>query len=284
MTSLALSTPVPSRAANLLARMQFVSQIELATPLPSVMKVEDVKIQNILRISFICVNVEDSPAPLNITQGTINWHSGNFTVQFATIVDNLGHQYAPSIYNESVATPSYNVTIEPHSMYNVSLFMVLMPGAFYSSSYQAWFFGTRFGSILPIEASITFPSNFSIPFYTIGANYSIEQNYKVLTWQKPPQQTLNVTAVFLPFPYNPQTISFKYLTDISSIFPVPANSKTTVTQGSESLSEYNGLKSRRYLNSQFYFLLVVRASKLYLFMILRVSATLLQNASRNLMI
>lgn len=242
ITSLALSTTTSCTAINLREGMQFVSKIDLAASLPSKMKVEDVKIQNVLRISYILVNDEDLPVYFNVSQGTVKWHPGNLTVQFASVVDNLGNSYTPSINNGFIMNPNYEVMIEPHSMYNASLIMVLMPGASYSSSFQAWFFGAYLSGALPVEASVTFPSNFSIPFYTIGANYSIDENHKVLTWQMSPQQTLNMTAIFLPFSYDPETKAFKYVIDVSSIFPIPTNIKGTLSHAFESLSEYNGLK------------------------------------------
>jgi hypothetical protein len=242
LTSLVLSTPTPCSAADLLERYQFASKIELAAPLPSELRVEDVKIQNVVRLSYICVNDEDLPVQKNITEGKVVWKSNNLTIQSASIIDNMGDNFTPLNYSGYIMNPSLEGTIQPHSMYNLSLIMVLMPGAIYVDSLQAWEFGTVLGSALPTEASITLPIDFSVPFYAIGAEYDRDQNQKILTWQNSPPQTINVSAVFLPFLYNPETKSFNFSMDISSVYPVVANIKATVTQEFESLSEYNGLK------------------------------------------
>jgi hypothetical protein len=238
----AFSWPTPSRAENLFVSMQFASKMELAAPLPGELTVADVRILNILRISYLCINDDDSPAQFNVTQGTVMWQLGNLTVQYATVVDNLGNSFSPINNDSYIMNPYHEAVIEPHSMYNLSLIVFLEPGAHYSSSFQAWAFSVHVGSILPVEVSITLPSNFSIPFYTVGANYSRNLDYKVLTWQKPPLKTLNLTAVFLPFLYNPETKSFKYVTDVSKFFPVAGSIKATQVHEFESLSEYNGLK------------------------------------------
>lgn len=243
LISLALSTPTPCRAATLLVRWEFASEIELATPLVGEMKVEDVKIQNVLRYSYICVNEEDSPFPLNVSKRTFLWKSDNLTVQSAIIVDNLGNSFTPLTDNDYIMNSNYEVTIAPHSMYNASLIMVLLPGALYYSSFQAWSFGVYLRSELPVKASITVPTSFSVPFYTVGAEYDRDQNHKILSWQNSPPQALNVTVVFLPFLYNPETKSFNFSMDISAVFPIVANIKATVTQEFGSLSEYNGLKA-----------------------------------------
>lgn len=238
----AFLTPTPCRAANLFEGYQFASKIELAAPLPSEMRVDDVKIQNTLRLSYFFINEEDLPFQKNISQGTVIWKTNNLTVQSANIIDNLGNNSMPLNESGLIMNRYDEVTIQPHSMYNLSLIMVLMQGASYFSPFQAWAFGTDIISEIPVEASITLPSNFSVPFYTAGAEYSKDQYYKVLTWRNTPlQPTLNITAIFLPFPYNPETKSFTFKMDISSIFPVPTDVKATTTQEFESLSEYNGL-------------------------------------------
>jgi hypothetical protein len=243
LTGLALSASTPCRAENLLATYQFASNIQLAAPLPNEMKVEDVKIQNTLRLSYITFNNEDSSIQENISQGKLTWQANNLAVQSANIIDDMGDSITPLNFNGSVMNPSIEVMMKPYSMYNLSLIMVLMPGASYVDSLQAWEFGTTLSSAVPVQATITLPSNFSTPFYTVGAEYTKNQNYKVLTWQSQPQQTPNETigVVFMPFPYNPETISLNFSTDISSVFPILGGTTDTETQEFTSLSEYNGL-------------------------------------------
>ncbi len=242
MAGLAISTPIPCKAINLSETMEFASKIQLAAPLPSVMKVEDVKIQNALRISYILVNDEASSIQLNVPQGTLKWQYGNLTLQYASIADSLGNSYAPLAFNGSVMNAQLEVAVEPHTMYNLSLSMILIPGALYDTSYKAWFFGAHLGHILPIEATISLPADFSIPFYSAGAEYRRDQNYTILTWQKPPAQALNVTAVFLPFSYGPETKSLSFKFDLPQIFPIATNTQATMTQEFESTSSYNGLE------------------------------------------
>lgn len=241
LAGLALSASTPCKAANQSEKYQFVSEIDLAAPLPSEMKVEDVKIQNVVRMSYIYVNEEDSPVPMNISQGKVVWKQVNLTVQSASIIDNLGESFTPLNYSDYIMNPPLEGAIQPHSMYNLSLVIVLMPGALYVDSYEAWEFGTTLDSALPTEASIILPINFSVPFSATGSEQSRDQNHKIFAWENSPQQRLTIAAVFLPFRYNPSTISLNFSLDISSVFPVFAGMTGTITQEFTSLSEYNGL-------------------------------------------
>jgi hypothetical protein len=144
------------------------------------MKVEDVKIQNVVRISYIYVNGEDSPVPMNISQGKVVWKQVNLTVQSASIIDNLGERFTPLNYSNYFMNPQLGGAIAPHSMYNLSLFIVLMPGALYVDSYEAWEFGTTLASALPTEASIILPINFSVPFSTTGSEQFREDRKSVV--------------------------------------------------------------------------------------------------------
>lgn len=242
---LVLPVPPPCRAADLLERYQFASNIELACPLPNELKVEDVKIQNVVRLSYICVNEEDSPVQKNVSQGKVVWKTNNLTLQSASIIDNMGDSFMPLNYSGQIMNPPLEGTIPPHSMYNLSLIMVFMPGALYEDSFKAWEFGTVLSSALFTEASITLPIDFSVPFYAAGAERTRDQNHKVFAWNNSLQLTLNISAVFLPFLYNPETFFLNFSMDISSVFPVFAGTTVIITQEFRSLSEYNGLRVRQ---------------------------------------
>jgi len=240
LTGLFLSAPSPCRAANPSESYEFVSEIELAAPLPTEIKVEDVQIQNTIRISYVCTNAEYSPVPWNISQGKVVWKSENLTVQSANITDNSGESFPLLNYSGYIMNPPLEGMIKPNSTYVLTLTMVFMPGALYSDSYQAWEFGTVLNSALPTEANITLPVNFSVPFRGIGARYSKGENHKIYTWQNSLGEPLNISVVFLPFPYNPQTIFLNFSSDISSVFPIWGGAMATETQEFTSLSEYNG--------------------------------------------
>jgi hypothetical protein len=242
LTGLVLSTSTLCRAANLSERYQFDSKIELATPLPSEMKVEDVKIQNVLNISYICVNDEDFDVQKTISQGQIAWEPKNLTIQSASIIDSLGETFPFINYSGIITNPELSGIIPAHANYTLSLIVVMIPGASYVSQFQAWQFAVSTNTSLPVQASVTFPSDFSIPFFAVGAEFTKDQGHKIYTWDNSPsQEMLNISVVFLPFPYNPETKSLKFFWDIPSIFPVPTNIKVTMTHEFVSLSQYNGL-------------------------------------------
>ena len=241
LTGTALPASRPCKAANQSEKYQFVSEIDLAAPLPSELKVEDVKIQSVVRLSYICTNEGDLPLQENISQGKLTQKIGNLTLQSANIIDNAGDNFPFLNYSGYIMSPPIEGMIQPHSTYNLSLIMAFMPGALYNDSYEAWEFDTTLNSTLPIEASIILPINFSVPFIANGSERSTDQNHKIFTWENSPQQPLTVAAVFLPFLYNPTTIFLNFSLDISSVFPILGGTTDTVTQEFTSLSEYNGL-------------------------------------------
>lgn len=239
-----LNVPSPCKAANLTEEYQVTSTIELAAPLPSSqITVEDVKIQNVLNMSYICINGEDSPLPWNISEGKLAWKPQNVTVQSATISDNLGDNFPTLNYSNVYVSPQLNGTIPPNSSYVLSMVIVLNPGALYVDAYKAWEFGTTFITNLPLNTTILFPINFSVPYYGSGAAYSRDQYHKILTWNNSQQKPLNISATFLPFLYSPETIFLNFSEDISSVFPIFAGSTATMTEEFTSLAEYNGLSA-----------------------------------------
>jgi hypothetical protein len=88
LSSFLLFVPTPCRAENPVESYQFVSEIQLASSLPTEMKVEDVQIQNVVRMSYVCTNEGTSDIPWSINQGRLTWEIGNYTVQSANITDN----------------------------------------------------------------------------------------------------------------------------------------------------------------------------------------------------
>jgi hypothetical protein len=181
LASLSLHIPSSTRAAaDLSEKYQVTSTIELAAPLPpNHITVGDVKIQNVLNMSYICINQEDSPVPWNISQGELTWKSNNLTVQSVSITDNLGGNFTHLNYSNLYMNPPLHGTIPPNFTYVLSMVMVLNPGALYIDANKAWEFGTTLVTNLTAEASIIFPINFSVPYYSSGAAYSRNQYHKI---------------------------------------------------------------------------------------------------------
>jgi len=242
LTGIALSTSPVCKAQNLFERYQFDSKIELAAPLPSEMTVEDVKIQNVLNISYTLINAEDLDVQKTIPVGQLLWDPENLTIQSAKVTDSLGENFPFINYSGIITNPELSGIIPAHGNYTLSLIIVLIPGASYISQFQAWQFAVSINTTLPAQIRITFPSDFSIPFFATGAQFTKDASHKFYTWVNSlSEEMLSASAVFLPFPYNPETKSLKFFWDVPSVFPVPTNIKETTTQEFESLSQYNGL-------------------------------------------
>jgi hypothetical protein len=237
-----LSTTNPCRATNSGKKYEFDSEINLGTSLANQMKVDDVKIQNVLNISYIFVNDEDFDIYRIIPQGDVAWKPENLTVQSASLNDNQGQTFTFINYSGIIMNPELKGWVRAHSIYTLSLIVVMMPGAFYVDQLQAWQFTACVNSSSPVQVRITLPINFSSPFYAPGAECTRDQSHKVYTWHNSlSQQAVNISVVFLPFPYNPETISLNFSTVISSVFPTVGGMTGTVTNEFRSLAFYDGL-------------------------------------------
>ncbi len=189
---------------------------------------EDFKFDINIIISSYFQNPCNYSVKLEIPEGVVKHSVGSSSISNLSISDNLGSNLQTTIQNNTVVNEYAEVVLPPNFNHKITLSFLTDYGVFYQSStgdYNVALLAEK--SAKPTSFCLRLPKNYTvIPIYLGEPTIEEDDQFIILKWSA--STNVNYGARFVPFLLNCTINSYKVVNDISTVFPIKGQVRSTI--------------------------------------------------------
>lgn len=184
-------------------------------------------------LSNCYINEEDKYIGLHILEGIIGWNFGGYSINNATIFDNLGNSFDPLVKGNRVCNPKADVVLPPRFEYKIFLSFMTGHGVSFDNENKEYLLELNFEIASPNTLKVKFPINFTVlqcnvhTLYAVNVHRTQDNSFVTLRCDVLANKPFSMFVRFLPFCVQGTVRSFRFTLDIPEVFPIRGYVKGT---------------------------------------------------------